>query len=164
MGETTKSLIKRMRAEIEVRANIHEQLAIGISIGTNNTGLDSKGKPRSAPDDYTKDIDDILDIAEEYTDEVMVVGLTPVDENRTNPVPWDPEFFLNNDRIYDFDLAARGLCRAKEVLFVPVFEEINARHDAGEKMFTPKDGLHPSSKAHDIIAKRVKPKLDSLIQ
>jgi lysophospholipase L1-like esterase len=152
MGDTTKTLIKRIGPEIEARRNVHEELRVRTSVGVNNAVVDSRGNPRSTPDEYASELEELYDVIREYTDNIGTLGLTPVDESRTNPARWDPEFNLTNERIYEFDLVARGVCAARNIVFVPVFEIIMERIDAGEEMFTKKDGLHPNSKAHALMA------------
>jgi lysophospholipase L1-like esterase len=163
MGDTTATLLKRLEGEIVTRVNDKEDLIAVNLIGTNNTAVDSKGNARSEPEDYEQELSDIFDIQRKYTDHIINVDLPPVDEDRTTPLPWDSEVYFFNDRILGFNIAARGLCRVRDVVQVETFEPIMACIEAGEKMFTERDGLHPNGVTHALIAELIKPKIDELI-
>jgi lysophospholipase L1-like esterase len=163
MGDTTSSLLSRFESEALVRQNEAERTIIIFNIGTNNSAVHANGQGKSSPNEYAKDLDSLFRRAKKIADFIMSVGLTPVDEARTSPVPWDPDTSYVNERVKLFNDVMAVESEIIGVLHVPVFDEIRACANRGEKMFTQRDGLHPNSAAHQLIADLIIPKLDRLV-
>ena len=80
---------------------------------------------------------------------IILIGLTPVNEKLTNP--YENTFFFN-DRIKQYNKIIENCC-SKDILFIDLFEEwIN----------NPKyinwlgDGLHPNAKGYEKMYQKIK--------
>ncbi len=152
------SVIKRFVPETEARKYHGESFAFVFSIGTNDTYL--KGKENaSTPQAYTDALDTLHAAAIHYSNKILFVGLTPVDEKRTAPVFWD-ENIWTNERITQFDKVLRDFCQKNSVAYVPIFETFQAKQQQKDLLA---DGLHPNDDGHQLIAELVKPALDKLL-
>jgi lysophospholipase L1-like esterase len=159
LGSTLEDLIDRIETEVKPRLNAHEQTVLGISAGTNNTAI-INSSPRTSPEEFASTYDKLLSKARRLTGLLMVVGLTPVDEDRTKPVGWDQTLSFTNERISIFDNIIADRCNAHGVSYINVLRPMLER---GQDMFTPIDGLHPGPEGHSLIAKLVMPKFESLL-
>lgn len=79
---------------------------------------------------------------------LFVMGLTPVDEKRTRPYKEDKIYLNRHVRRYEHIIGS--FCRLKRHFFVPLFDRFV---DAGGAAELTLDGLHPSPKGHELIAK-----------
>lgn len=163
IGHTVEDIGKRIVNETGARHNPGEELVFIFSVGMNNAATDAAGIPKSTPENYSTALISLFKKARKFSPKILCVGLTPVDETRTQPVPWDPNTHYTNDRIKLFDQTMQTACEMQGALYVPVFEPFLANCNSGQSMFTLRDGLHPNGRAHKLIASIVLPKLDTLL-
>ena len=137
-GETTIGVLRRFTVEADVR----EPSLVVFSIGIN----DSLDSPR--PDTYTQNMQKLVELARQRTKQLMVIGLTNVDEKRTQPVEWDSTVYYSNQRIQTYDQALKKIAEQNKINYVPLFG-----------ILTPddiEDGVHPNALGHQKIYLRVK--------
>lgn len=161
-GDGSDRLASRFKNETEARKFPGEELAFIFSIGTNNTWVRSNGEPVSTPDKYLDDLRKLISMAREYSPRIMFIGLTPCDEARAHPVPWNKDIYFTNERLRLFDETLKKACEEENVKYLPIFEAIKQRLDSGEDIYT--DGLHPNDAGHQLIFERVRPALDELLK
>lgn len=156
-GNSTTDLLDRLDIECKARLKQHhegDRFVILIGIGINDSRfVDSPGNPQTEIDVFKKNILKIINIAKKYTNEIVFVGLTPVDEKLTNP--YENTFFFNN-RVKEFDQIIKNSCNEKGVLFLDMLEKIDMDHT---KFLD--DGLHPNAQGYEKMYEIVK---DFLIQ
>jgi lysophospholipase L1-like esterase len=147
-GETSAGLFSRFENELIPRFNQDEETIILFAIGINDSRF-YPGEKRHEVDieDFKQNIWDMWEIARQYSADVAFIGLTPVDEDRTNPLSWEPEAVYKNEYIEKYDYALREFCEGRDIPFIDVFNKIKGLnlHELME------DGIHPNSRAYEII-------------
>ena len=128
-----------------------DSFTIVIAVGTN----DSKGK--SEPDalqvphdEFRENLKKILDIAKSHTSSVLMLGLLPVDETRTNPFE---DTYFTNARIQEYNVIIKEVCGEKEIPLLELYDEFIANSDYITKLA---DGLHPNTEGYDWMFEKVK--------
>ena len=155
-GDMTADLLKRIEPEIKARL-FYPETVILVSAGTNDSRLRfSDKKPFTSTEQFRKNVENICKITKKYSNKVLFVGYTPVDEKRTNP--WGKEAFLNK-RIKKFDDIVRSVCDERKVPFVRLFEVFETK-DFLRYVY---DGLHPNSLGHEKMFDLIKPFIDKFI-
>jgi lysophospholipase L1-like esterase len=160
-GNGSDRLLKRFRNETEARTFPGEDFVFVFSIGTNNSWLRADGGSVSTPEAYADDIRQLITQAREYSVKIMFIGIAPCDEARAHPVPWNNDIFFTNQRLKLFDKTLEDICRGESVSYLPLFEPLKTKLDAGEDIY--EDGLHPNDAGHQLIFELVRPALDNLI-
>jgi lysophospholipase L1-like esterase len=142
-GETTAQILKRLPVEIMPR----KPDLILISGGSNDvirTGGSDKPTLNS-PEVFKKNIVAMLDQASKLTGKVLVVGVNPIDDSKTQPTPWRPEnYFLLKD-VQQYAQITKEVCQEKGVDYIDVIAEWG--NDHANLLHT--DGLHPNSRGHE---------------
>ena len=150
-GDTTADLLNR----IEVEAKSREPNLIIFAIGINDAQfIHSTNGLRVSLDEFQQNLAKLLSIAKKFTDKVVFVGLTKVDESKTTPCPWKPDKSYTNENIKRLDDAIEKFCEDKKLKFIPM-ENVVGNDDLI-------DGLHPNTKGHIKIFNRMKSELESM--
>lgn len=152
-GDTSESLMKRLRMELKARVKGHYPLCILIfQIGINDSQIFIRtNKPRVPLEKFSENLNKMIDISQKYSDEFFFLGLTPVDEERVNPIPWNKELGYVNRNIRMFEGEIGKICRERKVSFVPLFRKLKNRRWIKNLV----DGVHPNSYGHELIFKTV---------
>lgn len=147
-GDTSTGLFARFENELIPRFNPDEETIILFAIGTNDSRFySSTGQHETDLETFSQNIWDMWEIARQYTLDVAFIGLTPVDEKRTNPLFWEPGAIYKNSYIEQYNSAIRDFCLGREVPFIDLF-------DAMKDMDVPslmEDGIHPNSEGYKVI-------------
>lgn len=155
-ADGSAELLKRIGSECEARQN-KKGLTVVVSIGSNSAAI-ANGQPVASAEQYKSEMAEIITAAKRYTAKVMLVGLPAVDESKTTPLPW-ADWYYKNDRIAEFEGAAKQLAEEQEIPFVAVHE---AMSESRENL-NAGDGLHPNDAGHQFIFELVQPELDKLL-
>jgi lysophospholipase L1-like esterase len=102
--------------------------------------------------EFSKNILQLIKLAKKYSSEIIFLGLTPVDETKTDPIPWKPGSSYKNEEIKQFDRIIKDLSRENYVGFVNISKVFNQQ--SCKKLL--EDGVHPNSKGHEKIFYLVK--------
>jgi lysophospholipase L1-like esterase len=166
-GNTARDIINRFEAEVlaRVQTKVPEETYIVFSAGTNDSkAVNDPDNYLFTPDEYATNVQAFIQLAYEHAKHVMVVGLYPVDQSKTNPKA-NPltggKSYFTNERIKSFEAAARKICETKQVSFVPLFEQVPADWT---KKYLYEDGMHPNDAGHDWILQQVEPKLHRMLK
>lgn len=151
-SNTSVDLLRRFKRELEPRIFSGHKPCIVISIGLNDAAYNLKTKrPMTAPRRFKKTIAAIIRLAKRYTNQIVFVGLTPADEPRTNPVPWNRQKSYRNQYIREYNGYVQAICKRLNIHFINLIS-----------IFSPTqvvtllvDGIHPNSLGHQMIYKRV---------
>ena len=145
-GETTAGLLKRIDTELKSR----KPNTIIIGIGINDT-IYIKNKQQEAINikEFTSNISKIIAIATSYTNNILILGLTKVIEERTTPILWnDNEMYFNNT-IKEYDYVLKDYCNTNKVQYLKLFDIL-------QQTDFSTDGIHPNEKGHEKIYKAIK--------
>lgn len=144
-GNITEDVFKRFETESKVRqANI-----LIFSIGINDSlYINSKDNPLTPLDKFKSNLKDLIAKSRKFTEEIIFVGLTDVDESKTMPIPWKTGAYYDKENIAVYDQSLKSICEEEKVYYVSM-EGIIDLDDL-------EDGVHPNSKGHEKIYLRVK--------
>lgn len=156
-GDTSGMLLKRFETEVKSRVKYLypvDKFVIIIAVGNND--LECMGSPSNVkikPVIFKKNIIKLIRTAKKYTKNVVVVGLTPVNEDITNP--FEDRKYFTNKKVQDYDYILNESARQENVLFLDIFNRL-------VKMKYKKllvDGIHPNSKGYEEMYKIIKKSL-----
>lgn len=147
--DSTDSVLKRFDAETEAR---NPDIII-FAIGIKDASKTNNGETIISLDEFRKNIEILADKAKRITDKIVFIGLTDVDESKTNPYSWDENRYSDNESIAGYDEALEFFCQNNNITYV----EMLGLLDNDDLC----DGLHPNSKGHEKmfekIAKAIEP-------
>jgi lysophospholipase L1-like esterase len=151
-GDTSGGVLERLENEIKARIPASKEISIIISIGANDTQyIKSENRVRTSPEKFRENIERLIEISGKYSQEILFLGLTPVQEEKTIPIPWSPDKSYNNERIREYNKILEEICGKKEI---PFLELISLFEKRGKESLLF-DGLHPNSKGHELIFQEV---------
>ena len=148
-SDTTTGLLKRMENE----CNVRNPQTIIVSIGINDAiYLNREKYILTDSETFMKNVQNIIDICKSYTNNILFVGLTKVNEDFTNPISWDNNQSYFNENIEKYNEKIKEICIENNVEFLDIFnlldeENINI------------DGIHPNERGHEIIFNNIKRKI-----
>ena len=152
-GETSTILIERFEGELAMRYNPDELNIILIAIGINDSRFyKSTGQHETDIEDFRQNIWDLEEIAKKYTNDVAFIGLTPVDEARTDPLFWEADAVYKNEYIEKYDTVIKDFCQSRKVPFVDVFSAMKNLEVA--KLM--EDGIHPNQEGYEVLEEIIK--------
>ncbi len=143
IGDTSRDLVKRIERNILYR-NFFGKNIIIISIGLNDSKFYFKNKSNLVSEkEYLLNLEMIYEISKKYSKKIIFVGLTSVDESKTNPCFWDKKYSYQNKEIKKYDKILKKFTKSKNLTYIEMYEKIN-----NDLLI---DGLHPTSKGHKIF-------------
>lgn len=148
-GDTTENILKRIDTEAEARNPDIIIFSVGI-----NDALKTNGKNLISIQEFRKNIELLTDKARKLTNKIVFIGLTTVDEAKTNPYPWDENLSSDNESIGEYDEMIRVFCEENDIVFIDMLGLLIKDEDLC-------DGLHPSTAGHkkmfEIIKEAIEP-------
>lgn len=151
-GERTCDLIKRFDVEFDAREdeNMLTIFSIGINDSVRNVDTNTN---RCEINEYKQNLQKMITKAKDRGN-VILVGLTAIDESRLSPIPWFPEYsHLQIDRD-KYDDALKELANENGCMYIPTEDLF-----LNKKAELLPDGLHPNAAGHRLIYERVKNEL-----
>lgn len=157
-GNTTQQVIDRFKNEVETRLWPGSDYAFIFAVGTNDTIHRGGQEYISDADQYFDQLDQLVKLANEYSNKIAFVNLLPVNEKLTNPLlSSSTGKCFTNDRIEDFNQRLELFCSQQGVTLIDVRTEyLDSDYNT---LFA--DGLHPNDEGHEVIYNKVKPVLES---
>jgi len=143
-GDTTMGMLERLSIEAQVR----HASAIIIAVGVNDSSK-LNGEYKVSPEDFKKNLYKLVDQAREFTDRVIVVSPSQIDDSKLDPVPWHLELSFSNDDVLKYIDIMREVAEDLNLPFVDNTELLGVE-DLDE------DGLHPNPQGHEKIHRAVR--------
>ncbi|MDP2641526.1 MAG: GDSL-type esterase/lipase family protein [Candidatus Yanofskybacteria bacterium] len=151
-GNTIADLLSR----IEVEAKAREPNLIIFAIGINDAQfIHSTNGLRVSLDEFQQNLAKLLSLANNFTEKIVFVGLTAVDESKTTPCPWKPDKSYFNENIKRLDNAIEKFCESNKLKFISM-DSVVGNDDLI-------DGLHPNTKGHAKIFNRMRSEVESIL-
>jgi len=152
-GITTNELVNLFENEIKERVSKDIERSqhdiVIFAIGTNDCQYRiSEENIRVNPNNFLKNLEKLLSKANKYTKKVLFIGISKVDESKVSPMFWAKEIYHTNSNIQQYNEIIRKFCQKNKLLFIDVFNLL--------KNADLEDGIHPNSKGHQKIFKKVK--------
>ena len=151
-GDTTIDLLDRF--ENETRARYDNDTTLILEIGINDSYHSD-----ITPEMFENNIQELIKKAKKYSKKIVFLGLTPVDESKTNPLPWNKNAFYKNNKIQKYDNIIKEVCKRNSIHFI----EISNNFAKTDYKILLHDGLHPNTKGHEKIFEIVSKDLNKLI-
>jgi len=144
-GNNSDDLLKRFNSENQARnPNI-----IMIAIGVNDSQyINSKDNPRVTLEKFENNLLELIVQAKKFTEEIIFVGLTIVDESKVMPIPWDKTKYYDNENTVIYDAKIKEVAKNNNLHFIEM-NDLLTEDDL-------EDGLHPNSKGHEKMFLRIK--------
>ncbi len=157
-GNIVEELLGRFEFETKQRLEEGEETIIIFQIGINDSQfVISQNNLRTSPKKFKESIQKLINIAKNFTSKIIFVGLTPVNETKTTPIPWNPDKIYKNENIRRNDDVIKSVCEKNNIHFIEIFDKW-IKSDYKNLL---EDGLHPNSEGHKKIFETIK---DFLIQ
>jgi lysophospholipase L1-like esterase len=154
-GDTVPGLLARVEVEASPRMREDEETVLLFQIGLNDSQvLNPSKKTRFTLKQFEENLEKLVRKALRVSSKVFFLGLTPVDDSRTDPMPWAPDKSYFDGRAREFSRVIEKVCREHGLVFVGVREKFGKDF---EKLL--EDGAHPNSRGHELIFGLVKKSL-----
>jgi lysophospholipase L1-like esterase len=151
-GNTTAEILKRFEFETKQRL-INKETIFIFAIGTNDSDfVYSKNDFWVQPEKTKENIEKFIEIAQKLSSKIIFVGLTPVEEIKVNPMPWDTDKSSKNENIQRYNQIIKQVCEENKIYFIEIFE--NWIKTDYKKLL--EDGVHPNSEGHQKIFETVR--------
>ena len=148
VGDTTADLLRRFPSEIAAR---QPGDLIVFAAGINDAQY-VNGRPMATPADVCTNVRALIRGARAWAPRLCWVGLTPVDESRTTPIPWMPDRAYRNATIAVVDAAIKQTAAEEAIPYLDLFQ---AWTTEGAYQLLLHDGIHPNAAGHAQICARL---------
>jgi len=149
VGETTAELLRRFPAEIAARQS-GDLLVFAAGI---NDAQFVQGRPLTTSQAVRSTVRALIRQARAFAPRVCWVGLTPVEEARTTPIPWMPDRAYRNATVEEVDAAIKQTAADEAVPYLDLFSAWTANRAYPQLLW---DGIHPNTAGHAQICEGVK--------
>jgi len=148
-GNNSKDLLERFEFETKQRLKENEETIIIFAIGINDSQfIHSKKDNHRVPIGKFKDnIQKLIKLTQKFSSKIIFVGLTPVDETKTTPIPWSTDKSYKNEYIQKYNETIKNICDENKIYFIEIFEKL--KEMSYQELL--EDGLHPNSEGHQKI-------------
>lgn len=143
-GNITEDILKRFEAESETRQANMLIFAIGIN---DSQYTESKDNPRTPLDKFKDNIKELITKSRNFTEEIIFIGFTDIDESKTMPIPWKMGIYYDKENIAIYDRVLKSVCEEEKVSYISLEGAIDSEGLV--------DGVHPNSKGHEKIYQRI---------
>jgi len=152
-GKISDSLPERVKFETKYRlhAEYKDVNTIIIALGINDAKLIADKKPAVSIRQFEKNITDSIKVCRKYADNIVIIGLTPVDEGKSRPIPWDEDKYHYNKLTAKYDQKLKQIARRESVHFINILS-VWKKLDYKKLLH---DGVHPNTKGHKELFKKI---------
>jgi len=103
-GDKTPDLLERFESETKARVEEGEEVILIFAIGINDSYfIHSKNTLMTPLEEFKVNIQELIDRAQKISSKIIFVGLTPVDEPKTTPIPWNTDKSYTNENIKKYN-------------------------------------------------------------
>ena len=152
-ADTTKDLVERFDSEVKRRLKRKRENIVIFGIGINDSCYSEDKKTLDvSQEQFKRNLENLIDLAQKFSTEIIFVGLTPVNETKTTPISWNANKSYKNQYIQEYDQIIKSVCKENDVYFIEIFEKFQ-KMDYNKLL---EDGVHPNSEGHQKIFEIVK--------
>ncbi len=156
-GEISDNIITRFDTETKSRLSENKENIIIFALGTNDSSFLKSKKDNWVPiKRFEKNIQKLIDLSSKRFAKTIFLGITPVDEDKTNPIPWATDIYYTNENVKQYNKIMSKICALNGAEFIDIFEVFSK---SGPNRLL-EDGLHPNTDGHKLIFEAVKGFLD----
>ncbi len=152
-GDTTEDLLERFEFETTHRLEEDEETIIIFDIGINDSQfIHSQNSNKVPPQEFQGNLQKLINLAQKFSSKIVFVGLFPVDETKTIPIPWDKDKSYKNEYIKKYNNTIRSMTEENKLYFIDVFNKLLSLN----YQILLEDGLHPNAEGHQKIFETVR--------
>lgn len=153
-GHTSQDILERIKAELQARQNSEEMQVLLRVTGVNDSLYNLEtGKNLVSPEKYRENLSKIVDIAKKYTAREVLIGGTPIDQSRVDPVPWRTTHAYRTDEIKRYRDKRIEMANDRGLDLMELRPYIDEEDWRANKL---KDGIHPNMGGHKQIYRIIK--------
>lgn len=154
-GENSSQILKRVEIEIGPRISTdpEKKSLLLVCIPINDTRISGSvaGSSEIGKDEFAGNLANLYSLGKKNVDEIVFVGMTNVDEKKTNP--WQEVIerriaCWRNDVIEEYNEIAKNYCKQNGIRFIDMF----GLFDESDLS----DGLHPNEIGHEKMYEKIK--------
>ncbi|MEK7063211.1 MAG: GDSL-type esterase/lipase family protein [Patescibacteria group bacterium] len=154
-GDTSRGVRERFASELTPRADGAEysRVTVLLEVGGNDALFNTKTNTHWVePAEYIANVEACVAEVKRRGFRIVLLGLHKPDEERTNPIPWDPECAYRWSDCKVYDDALQTIAAREQLLYIPQHDILGPEHLL--------DGDHPNAKGHQLIFERIKEYLE----
>lgn len=148
-GDTTTDLLNRFEVEVKSREPNIVIFAIGINDAQSASGANST---RISIDEFKNNLKKLHLMTKKFTDKIIFIGLTSVDELKMKSVFGS---FYANQNIKYLDTEIKKFCEENNARFISMDGVVN--------IIDLDDGLHPNTEGHKKMFDKIRPEIETVI-
>jgi len=150
----TDQLVKRFKPEVDARYDEDNQEKYFLfSFGANDAAYKiNEKKFRIDIEEYEKNIKSVIEQAKEYSENIIFLTTTPVDESKTDGV-LNRSKSRKNEYIDQYNNVLQQICNDSNIDLIDINAEFKK---LGPIDLLYEDGLHPNTQGHTVILDLVK--------
>jgi len=158
-GDNSDDLVKRFQVELSSRLDEEMELVIIIAIGTNDSKFSvTTMENRVSRLRYQENISRLIKEGKEATKEIVLIGLTPVDDELLGVEDLGLMETYDNINVQKYNKALKEVAAANKIPLIELYEYLK-KHAPKELL---SDGLHPNTEGHELIYRKVLTELKDL--
>lgn len=143
-GATISDILERFEMEAKVR----QPTIVIFSIGLNDSSFTSDGQVIVPISEFEGNIKTMISLAKKFTDKIFFVGLPPIDDAITQPVPRASDVYYSMQKVLQYDAATKNVCANNVIPFVDIMDVLDVKD--------LEDGIHPNAQWHEKIYLKVR--------
>lgn len=144
-GDTTNELLKRFNIECEARKPNIIIFAIGLN---DSYYYGFKDKPSVPIEKFQNNLQELINQAKKFNSKIIFIGLTPVDESKTKPIPWETTIYHDQENTILYNNKIKEVSEKNNIPFIDMLSLLDINDI--------EDGVHPSPRGHEKIFLKVK--------
>ena len=153
-GEFSTETLARFENECNARYDKEENTIIIFALGINDTQV-VNGKDRISLKEFESNIKELKNLAKKFTNNILFLGMTKVDETKVVPIPWKKSVSFFNEKIIKYDSLLEQICNEEKVSYIKLYDLLS--------LDELPDGLHPNNIGHKKIYDVILNKINQII-
>lgn len=149
-GDTTLDVKNRFDDECKKIYYKDRDYIIIFSVGVNDT-QSINGKEKVSLEAFENNIISLINNAKKYTDNILFIGLTKVDESEIEFYPWNKDKCYSDSKIILFDFVLKEICLENNVDYIDAYDLLESKD-----LF---DGLHLNANGQHKVCNKIKSKI-----
>lgn len=152
-GDQSDDILARFENEIKLRFSQKRDFVVIFATVLNDSAVvHSKNDHWVNLQDFENNLRQLIAMAREYSDQIIFLGQTAVDQEIVDPMPWDTDKSYRDEDIKKYDQALQNIAKENNAGYVPLFDKFMA----GDYKKLLHDGAHPNSAGHQLIFETVR--------
>ncbi|TSC69035.1 MAG: putative TesA-like protein protease [Parcubacteria group bacterium Gr01-1014_56] len=155
-GDRALRVRARLESELQARRDSDGLMLVIFAVGINDSMVKIETGENDTPIGvYEKALQEMVDIVRPLGCQTLFVGLTPIEQAKLDPIPWNKEFAYRTDEIMKFDIVMAKVAIDNKIGFISMQNVFGV-----DPQICLSDALHPNATGHRLMFLRVKDYLE----